>query len=209
MLRSWFSGRLGSAVLRVQLYDLKGLFQPMRFCDFKHKPHSLFSRLPCLQQKKYATLEYKLCWQDFITLELAEFPEQTKTIKPDNFFLFWVCILRKWSIAIFMSIFHILCSLRVKNPGFPGNLHCFASTGCFSLTLTLAPALQCSQYGWDGAALTCAATATALTFSRLQSPSPKDQGFEAWPCLLGGSPINFHRSFPQLQVVKPHSTSLG
>lgn len=34
-----------------------------------------------------------------------------------------------------MSIFHIPCSLRVKNPGFPGNLHCFASTGCCRLPL--------------------------------------------------------------------------
>lgn len=32
-----------------------------------------------------------------------------------------------------MSIFHIPCSLRVKNPSFPGNLHCFASTGCCRL----------------------------------------------------------------------------
>lgn len=80
------------------------------------------------------TVEYKLCQQDLITLKLTELPKQIETIKLDNFFyLFWVCILRKWSITLFMSIFHILCSFRFKKSGFPGNIHCFASTGCFSL----------------------------------------------------------------------------
>lgn len=84
--------------------------------------------------RNYTTLEYELCRQDLITLKLTDFPDQSETMQLDNFFyLLLICILRKWSITVFTSIFHILCSLRFKKSGFPGNLHCFASTGCFSL----------------------------------------------------------------------------
>jgi len=33
LLEPWFSGRLGSVRLRFGIDDLKGLFQPKRFCD--------------------------------------------------------------------------------------------------------------------------------------------------------------------------------
>lgn len=94
--------------------------------------------------------------EDLIMLKLTEFPDQIGTIKLDNFFtyLFCVCILRKWSITAFMSIFYSLRSFRFKKSGFLGNLHCFASTGCFRLPSP-----------WH---LQCCVTSTAQTALRLR-----------------------------------------
>lgn len=88
-----------------------------------------------------------------------------------------------------MSILHILCSLRVKNPGFPGNLHCFASTGCCSL-----PSPWHLRYSTASRAGTEQNSLVLLLpqpwpSAGLHSPAPKHQGSAACPCLLGKSPI--------------------
>jgi len=83
---TWFSGGLGSVRLTVGLNDLKGLFQPKRFCDSKYRKLGiLFNN--CLKEIKSRVLScrdivYGACGF-FIVMEIP-FSAVSYTVSPGS-----------------------------------------------------------------------------------------------------------------------------